>query len=339
MDHFSTNYLTGVVNSLRSDSSFLADTFFPGQQTETSEEIHFDVEDDVMGLAPFVSPVVEGKVMSNLGYTTKTFKPAYVKPKHVFNPQMALKRTKGEQLGGTLSPEQRMRLIVAQHLMVQRDMLGRRLEWMAAQILATGSVTVTGDLYPTAVVNYGRAGGHTITLSGGARWGESGVDPLDDLQTWSDTMIQACGSKPTNVVMEVGAWKLFRKSATVIARIDLQRSANVRPTMSQDAIQEVGGTYMGTVDGFNIWVYSGYYKADNGTITPYMAANTVFMVGQLGGVQAFGAIQDEAANIAAIPYFSKSWVQQDPPRRMIMTQSAPLLVPYRPNASMAITVR
>src|SRR3972149_6549157 len=100
MDLFSTNVMTGVVNSLQTPPSFLLDTFFPAIQTEQSEEIHFDVETDVMGLAPFVSPVVEGKVMSDVGFTTKTFKPAYVKPKNVWDNSRPLKRYKGEQIGG-----------------------------------------------------------------------------------------------------------------------------------------------------------------------------------------------------------------------------------------------
>jgi hypothetical protein len=55
------------------------------------------------------------------------------------------------------------------------------------------------------------------------------------------------------------------------------------------------------------------------------------------GVKAFGAIQDHES-LEAVPYFSKSWLEEDPSRRMVMTQSAPLLVPYRPNASLCATV-
>src|SRR3990167_6548 len=117
MDLFSTNVMTGVVNSLQAPPSFLVDRFFPAIQTEQPEEIHFDVENDVMGLAPFVSPVVEGRVMSDVGFTTKTFKPAYVKPKNVWDNSRPLKRYKGEQIGGRLGPTDRQRLIPAGYLL------------------------------------------------------------------------------------------------------------------------------------------------------------------------------------------------------------------------------
>lgn len=59
---------------------------------------------------------------------------------------------------------------------------------------------------------------------------------------------------------------------------------------------------------------------------------------QLLGYQAFGAIRDEAAGYQAMSFFPKSWVEQDPAVRYLMLQSAPLVVPYRPNASLAATV-
>ncbi len=338
MDLYSTNYLTGVVNSLQAPPSFLLDTFFSTTQTETSEEIHFDVEDDVMGLAPFVSPVVEGQVMSEQGFTTKTFKPAYVKPKNVVNPNRALKRYKGEPLTGAWTPEQRLRLIVADHLMNHLKMIRRRLEWMAASILRTGAVTVSGEKYKTQNVNFGRLASHIVTLGSGSKWSDTGVKPLDDLQAWAELILDDSGSSGLDVVMDLAAWKVFRSNSQVTERIDKQRGIGQPPQMSQNAAVRTGGTYMGPVDGFQIWVYSGAYKDTAGAVQKMLPAGTVLMVGGLEGVQAYGAIQDEAAGIQALPYFSKSWVTEDPGARFVMTQSAPLLVPYRPNASVCAAV-
>jgi len=336
MDLYSTNYLTGVVNSLQAPPSFLFDKYFTTEQTETSEEIHFDTESDVMGLAPFVSPVVEGKVMSNQGFTTSTFKPAYIKPKNVVDPGMALKRQKGEAIGGAYTPQQRLQMIVAATLANHRKLVARRLEWMAAKVLTTGKVTISGDQYQTREVDFKRLASHTFTAS--TLWSVSTANPLDDLQTWRDLILADSGSVAVDVVMEVGAWKAFRSNANVVKRLELQRRLGELPSLNQNAISGVGGALMGQVDGFNIWAYAGSYKDDSGAVQKMLPNGTVLMVGELGGVRAFGAIQDEEAGIQAIPYFSKSWVQPDPSRRFIMTQSAPLLVPYRTNASACATV-
>jgi hypothetical protein len=58
----------------------------------------------------------------------------------------------------------------------------------------------------------------------------------------------------------------------------------------------------------------------------------------LQGVQAFGAIRDERAGFRATRLFVKSWLEEDPPVRYVMGQSAPLLVPERVNASLALKV-
>ena len=107
IDIFNTHVLTKVVEKLERPSSFLLDVFFGQEQTEDSEEIHFDIDKSKPKLTPFVSPLVAGKVVDDEGFTTKSFKPAYAKDKRRFDPNAPLKRTIGEKIGGVLSPMQR----------------------------------------------------------------------------------------------------------------------------------------------------------------------------------------------------------------------------------------
>ena len=337
-DLFSTNVLTGVVNSLQTPPTWLLGRFFGATQTEQSEEIHFDVEADIMGLAPFVSPMVEGAVVTDQGYVTKTFKPAYIKPKSPWEPSKALKRTAGEPIGGNLSPDARMQLQLNTLLRAHREMIQRRLEWMAAQVLRLGTITVTGDKYPSTLIDFGRDGLLTATLAGGAKWTDTGVDPLANLQTWAELVFAKSGSFPVDVVLDLKAWNIFKNNDFVKARINLQRAATQAPSLTQNAVLQTGAVLMGNVDGFNIWAYHGVYKDSTGTQQKMLPDYTCLMVGDMMGVQAYGAILDEEAGMQALPFFAKSWVTQDPSRRWIMTQSSPLLVPYRPNASLCMTI-
>jgi hypothetical protein len=337
-DLFSTNVLNGVVADLKRPSSFLLDRFFPNVQTETSEEIHFDVDDAKRRLAPFVSPLVEGKVVAGRGYTTNTFKPAYIKDKRVFDANRPLKRSIGEQIGGSISPMDRLRAILAFELEDMLNMLTRRLEVMAATVLRTGAVTIVGDNYPSVSVNFGRDGAQTIALTNPNRWSDTGINPLNSLQDWAQIVLKKCGAMPTDVVMDVATWKVFHANTEVQKRLDLYRAIGAQPTMQLGAQITEGGVYMGSVDGFNIFVYSGWYVDDAGVEQPILPSGTVIMSGQLQGVRAYGAIRDEAAGYQAVPYYVKSWVEEDPAVRFVMMQSAPLVVPYRVNASLAATV-
>lgn len=336
MDLFSTNTMLGVIDSLVKPSQFLLNRYFGAIQTEQSEEIHFDVMDKTRSLAPFVSPVVAGQIVNAKGYSTNTFKPAYIKDKRVFDANRPMKRVAGESLTGSLNPANRMRIILANEVVDQVERIQRRLEVMAAEALRTGALTITGDNYPTANVSFGRANNLTVTLEGGARWGQTGVKPLDSLQDWAQLILQKSGAMPTDVIMSIDTWKVFREDTQVQKRLDLYRGNS---SMTQSAQVEEGGVFMGVIDSFNIYVYSGWYVNDSGVETAILPAGTVILTGtQLQGVQAFGAIRDEAAGFQALPYYPKSWVEEDPSARILLMQSAPLIVPTRVNASLAATV-
>ena len=86
------------------------------------------------------------------------------------------------------------------------------------------------------------------------------------------------------------------------------------------------------------YVYSEYYEDVDGVTKPLLPAGTVIGVSSdLGGIRAFGAIMDEEALIATELYPS-SWVEKNPSARMIMTQSAPLVAPTRPNSTFSMSV-
>ncbi|TAN49048.1 MAG: major capsid protein [Methylococcaceae bacterium] len=336
MDLFSTHTLLGIVQSLIISPQFFLTRYFPRVSMDESEEIHFDVIDKKRRLAPFVSPVVAGRIVQSQGYTTQTFKPAYVKDKRVFRPRRAVKRMAGEGIGGTLSAAQRMIALVAMDLQDQIDMIDRRLETMAVEAFRTGGVTVTGEGYPTQNVNFGRAAGNTVVLTGVNRWNQSGVDPLDHLQEWSLMIAKASGATPTDVIMDIDTWKVFRKNPAVIAWIDRFKTT---ATLTPEAAIKQGATYMGQVDAYNIFVYIDWYVDDNGIEQPMLPSGTVIMAGsQIEGVRAFGAIEDEDAGLQALEYFPKSWTEKDPAVRYLLMQSAPLVVPTRVNASFCATV-
>lgn len=337
MDIFSSAVLARVVAALPAPSFFFLNSFFRDVQEEQTEEIHFDVENSQRRLAPFVSPLVAGKVVREQGFTTKVFSPAYVKPKGVFDANRAFKRAMGERIGGSMTPSQRLELAVANALMDHIEQIDRRQEVMAVEALRTGKVVVVGDEYPEVEVDFGRAANLTKALLTTARWGESGVSPLNDIRDWSLEVTQASGSAANVVVMDAKAFKLFNADAEVQTLLNRFRGADMlAPTVVGE-----GGRYMGSVGEFDIWVHAGWYKhPTTGMLTPYMPDHTVIVTSaDLEGTRCFGAIKDEEAGFQAMAYFSKSWVEKDPSARMLLTQSAPLPVPYRVNASMCATVR
>ncbi len=341
MDIYSTQVLAKVVERLHTPPSFLLDTFFPNVQTSDKEEIFFDVTDSKPRISPFVSPLLPGKVVDSGGYQTKSFKPAYVKDKRRFDANIPYKRMAGEIIGGSLSPAQRYERALATHLKDQLDNLTRREEVMAAEILRTGKVIVSGDGYPTQTVDFGRDAELTKALSGSATWDSSGVNPVDDLEDWAITLQDKSGVVAKTVVMDPQAWKIFRSNTTVQKYLDIRRGTNNTINIDPQIISEnEKARYAGSIGDFAIWVYNDTYVDDKGATCKLLPEKTVILGSREGleGTRCYGAIHDEKANWTAQRYFTKSWIEEDPSVRWLLLQSAPLVVPYRPNASMCVTI-
>ena len=340
MDLFSTNYLNGVVDSLKRTPAFILNTFFTSVETSDTEEIHFDVELDgkKRRLAPFVHPLVGGKLVESRGFQTKTFTPAYVKDLRVHDATRPFKRTAGEQIGGNqnVTPAQRQQINLTRDLRDQVDMLTRRLEVMAVEALRTGRVTVKGDGFDSVQVNFGRDANLTITKTVGTKWGDNGIDPLADLETWGMLVLKGSGSTIRNIVMDPDAWVKFRDNAKLEKRLDLTRAETGKINLGAipDHVQ-----YKGSDGTYDYWVYADWYiDPDTGTETPMLPSGTVLGVGDIMGVRHFGAIKNEEAGYQSREYFSSSWLERNPSRRQILMESAPLMVPYRPNACFCATV-
>lgn len=345
MDIYSLGYLNGVVRSLKRTPAFLLNTFFTQVVNSENETVYFDVETDgtKRRLAPIVHPLVPGKLVESVGYETKSIKPAYVKDLRVHDATRPFKRTIGEQIGtgGDLTNAQRAELAIRADLRDQVDMLTRRMEVWASQILRTGTLSMNMLMPDGAekaiVLNFGRSSDLTITLGAGTYWGEDGVDPFVDLEDWALDVLQKSGSVVRNIVMDPAAWGVFRNSSLLNKNLDLRRvkAGEIVLSTIPDHIQ-----YKGNDGTFDYWVYADWYLADGATSTEtaMLPRGTVLGVGDIMGVRHFGAIKDERAGFQAMEYFSKSWLIEDPSVRNLLLQSAPVLAPYRPNAGFAATV-
>ena len=334
---YTITFLAGAVASLLRPQTGLLDMFFPNVQQSTATEIKFDTLDGKRRISPFVSPLIEGRLVESLGQKTNTFTPAYVKDKRVLRPKDALKRAAGEKIGGSLTPDQRRMLLLKQELTDQIDMLTRRQEVMASEVLRTGKVTVEGEGFDTVVVDFGRNAAHTITLAGASRWGQSGIVPLEDLEDWSLTMLKNSGAVVTDVVMDTLAYRLFIADQKTKNNIDTTLGAPSRVELT--AMAKLGMSYKGSIDNVSYWVYSDWYVNDAGAEVAMIPEYTVILGSRnMEGVRHFGAIEDEESGLQAQEFFPKSWVQKDPSIRLLLMQSAPLVVPYRPDASLCVTV-
>lgn len=229
----------------------------------------------------------------------------------------------------------------------QIDMINRRLEWMAASALTTGTVTVSGDGYETRVVNFGRDPSLTVTLSGSDVWpltvaaGATNTRPSDDIEDWQTRVLQKSGAVATDLIFTNKSWRAFRLDTTI------KDNAITFPALSPFGNQVnagaqimKGAVYKGRWGNFDLWLYNDWFiDPEDNKEKPLIPDGAVLMsCADLMGTRAFGVIMDPAFNYGPLAYAPKTWVKEDPAQRLLLMQSAPLVIPSRVNASLCATV-
>lgn len=345
---YDTNTLIQVVPNLKRAQKFLLDKFFPNIITSDSEYVSIDVDVGKRRMSPFVSPLVEGKLVEQRRYQTNTFKPAYIKDKRAPDLRKPVRRMIGERIGGELTGLEREMANLAAEMEDQIDVLDRRLEWMGAQALLNGSVTITGDGFPTVLVDFGRDPSLTVALASAAKWTAANigseqspgtVSPANNIDSWQQLILKKSGAVVTDIVFTTGAWAAFMldyrlKSATLFPLLNPAGNA-----INPGAQIQRGAVYKGRWGQYDLWVYNDWYVDDNNVEQPMLPDGSVILCGpDMLGTRAFGQILDPAFNYGPLPYAPKTWVEQDPAQRFIMMQAAPIVIPSRVNACLAATV-
>jgi len=342
---YDTNTLIQVVPNLKRPQKFLLDKFFPNLVMSDSEEVSIDVDVGIRRMAPFVSPLVEGKLVEQRRYQTNVFKPAYIKDKRAPDLRKPVRRQIGERIGGELKGVEREMANLNFEMTDQIDMVDRRLEWMGAQALLNGTVLIQGEGFPTVLVDFGRDATLTIALTGGQLWSPANIaagtaTPAANIEVWGHQMLKKSGGVATDIVFTTTAWNNFILDPVLKGAIWYPGNGGNGNTINVGAQIQRGAQYKGRWGQYDLWVYNDWYVDPVTNVeTPMVPDGTVLMSGpDLMGTRAFGQIMDPAFNYEGLPYAPKTWIEQDPAQRFLLMQSSPIVIPSRVNAALSASV-
>lgn len=154
--------------------------------------------------------------------------------------------------GGTVTDEAALATVLSATRVVAHA-VSDAIEQMRGIVLYTGKATINQDNY-ISEDDFGRAAGHTITAP--ALWSVAATDALGQLQTWSDTYVDANGEAPGAIVMSTRAVRalgnldqmatqLLNGGSRKAALDEVQRivdGAGLPPIYLYDRKVSVGGT-------------------------------------------------------------------------------------------------
>lgn len=326
--------MLALVERMAKPKTYLRDTFFKNRVTSPNNIVDVEFRKGHRKLAPFVHEKIGGKVVENTGYQTKTFSPPLVAPDKVTTAFDLAKKTAGENLYSSKTPQERAAEKLVRDLIELEDMITRREEVMCAQALFNGTIPVVGE-----AVDYEIDFGFTNkeTLSGTDLWSHESSDPYSDLKRWI-RKVQIKGMvNPDVVLMSSDVVDKF------ITHKKIQDILNIRNLYVGEVrtARELpnGVSYVGTLTGLNvdIYEYNEYYlddftDKDNPVTKPLVPEGTVTLLSTAARYDmAYAAITLIDANEQFVTYEAErvpdQWTEKRPDRHFLSLSSKPLPIP------------
>ena len=139
---YETHNLLMAVEQLTPPTTFLRDRYFPtngASDVFSTNDVLVEYKDGSKRVAPFVAPRKGGVTILRSGYEVQRFEPPCVAPRRMLTIDDLNKRGFGEALLSQLTPEQRQRALILKDVQELSDMISRREEVMAAEVMQTNA--------------------------------------------------------------------------------------------------------------------------------------------------------------------------------------------------------
>lgn len=341
----SSEELIGLVEFTKPKPFFMLENFFTETYVSQADKISFDEVFNNVVIAPFVTPVSDGKSVVRGGYTVRDFTPAYIKLDESINIQTVAGRAPGQPINAPTNRLSNLEKAVVDILGGHRESVFTRLEWMAWQYAIAGGYTVSGDEYTPRILDFGRNAGNTVTLSGGALWSApTTAKPVDDFESWSAIMLGAKrGMAGTHVIMRSAQWLQLRNCAQFKEAYSLyQPTGGPLPNISPVTAAYV--VYRGMVGQFHLWTCDTSYIDENGAQQYFLPTGKVVMAADPGSMRcmrAFGRVQSlkhVREGDAPVDIYHNHYVSADGDQERIKTHSAPIVVSDHVDSFLCATV-
>lgn len=337
---FDTRTLMRAVYQHTYPKTFILNRFFVPEAPADTENVEVDIVKNGTVMAPFISPISDGKVVRKNGYSTKTFKPAYLHPKKVLTPKDLASRLPGENpYIRTASPSERLAAKVGIELGELNNSVERRKEFMAAQALVEGKTIVTGDDVDYEV-DYQRDANHSIVLAGTALWSDAEAEPISNMRAWSDLISRAGYQMDTILMAHDVVGHFFKNSETKDwYATNGYAVAGIKPEKRDD-----GAVSYGVLPEFGeAFSYNEYYLPDDedneSASMPLIPSGYVVLGASASQKLYYGAIQNlKVGGMAAMEKFTYAEDIPNGKGKILHLESSPLTALTAPNAIVVVKV-
>lgn len=343
---YSTHYLLAAIKELTPPTTFLRDRYFPTNDATDifeTEDVLIEYKDGNKKVAPFVSPRKGGVTIHRDGSYMVRYTPPFVAPRRTLTIDELKVRGFGEALMSKLTPQQRESIMILRDIEELGDMITRREEVMAAEILTTNKCIMKhyADDLKTVVdekeIKFFDEGSNPASYTPATKWGETGAKIIDDIHAMV-RMLSAKGLPASELVVASDVANIIMNDEDIQKKLDI-RNYNIGSFTPMELPDGVTRLCVLNVYGrdITILVYDETYENENGVDTAYIPAGTIILTAPAVGRTMYGAItqleqSDGAFHTYAgrrVPKYLSDAVANT---RSLTLSSSPLLIPNRRNS-------
>ena len=345
LDIYSTHYLLAAMEEITPPTTFLRDRYFPTNDATDlfkTRDVLIEYKDGNRKVAPFVAPRKKGITILRDGSTMKQYQPPLVAPRRVLTIDELNVRGFGEALMSQLTPEQRESVMAQRDLAELRDLIVRREEAMAGEILTTNKCVMKHyaddmkTVYDEKEIIFYEGSTNPASYTPATKWGTAGADIKADLYAMIMSLKRR-GLPATEALVAEDVAAIILSDEKLLKELDANNYnvGNIDPVALPDGVSRLGTlNIMG--NNLTIYCYTESYENDEGDDTKYIPAGHVVVTAPAAGRTMYGSItQMEQSDHKYYTYTGRVVPKYlaDPENdvRTLTLSSAPLLIPNRLN--------
>lgn len=341
MNPYATRTLITLAEQLLPVNTFLSSRFSDDGTTFDSEEVEVQYTKGRRKVAPYVNPLLPGKIIDRVGVKTSLFAPALIKPMHSITKIDISKPGFGETIYSEKTPQQRADELLAKDMRDLRDFIARRREVMVSELLFDGRITQIGDGV-NQVLDFDFTQKRALTPA--ERWTESGVDPFPGLVAEVEKVQENSGQLVKDILFSPDAGRAFINNEEVRKYYDYRRveGGTIAPRNMPNGASYIGHISYPGLDA-DLWSYSEIYEEDYDLVTGEQLANPVIrnlvpkgtaVLVPSGPIMTWNWGSVTIANddltgfvTSALRETPQSWMTIEPAQRFLQMLSRPLPIP------------
>lgn len=348
---YDTHTLLAAVQQLTPPSTFLRDRYFPTNNATdifSTNDVLVEFRDGSKTLAPFVAPRKGGVTVLRKGYQLTRYEPPYIAPRRMLTIDDLNKRGFGEALLSNLTPEQRQRTILLKDAQELSELIARREEAMAAEVMQTNACvmkhiaddkTESDDME----IRFYTDASNPASFTPSVKWDQSTANILADL----DAMVQLLtkrGLPAADLVCAPDVADTIINNDKIAAILDNRRYelGSVEPTeLAPGAAIMARLNIRGRM--INIISYDETYTDDDGDDVPFITDGNCILTAPNAGRTAYGAVSQVEQSDGLFHTYTGRRVPKylsDPDRntRSLTMTSCPILMPKTKNPFIVASV-